>query len=133
MCSSDLIAHAIARHQRENGGWLSLGDLSRFEAKVEDPVSVRFGDWEIHGCGAWSQGPMVLEALAILRGLDLKAMGHNSAAYIHAVAEALKLAAADREAYFGDPDFEDVPVAHLLSDAHADARRAGRRARAWST
>ena len=72
----------------------------------------------------WSQGPMVLEALNILAGLDLRGMGHNSAAYIHAVTEALKLAAADREVYFGDPDFVDVPLDVLLSDDYAARRRA---------
>ena len=67
---------------------------------------------------------MVLEALNILRGLDLRGMGHNSAAYIHAVTEALKLAAADREVYFGDPAFVDVPLDILLSDDYAARRRA---------
>jgi len=118
------IAQAIARFQRENGGWLSAGDLARFTARVEAPAHTRFHGYDMYGCGAWSQGPMVLEALNILSGLDLRGMGHNSAAYVHAVTEALKLAAADREAYFGDPDHEDVPVAALLSDAHANARRA---------
>ncbi len=87
---------------------------------------------------------MVLEALNILQGFDLKAMRHNSAAYIHAVTEALKLAAADREVYFGDPDFVDVPLDALLSHGlcgaaarpdrsnegvarHAAGRRRGRR------
>ncbi|MGE0418124.1 MAG: gamma-glutamyltransferase family protein, partial [Acetobacteraceae bacterium] len=118
------IARAIARHQRENGGWLSAADLAGFTPRVEAPVRTRFGEWDLYGCGAWSQGPMVLEALNILRGLDLRGMGHNSAAYIHAVTEALKLAAADREAWFGDPDFVDVPLDALLSEAHAVARRA---------
>lgn len=126
------IARAIARHQRENGGWLSAADLAGFTPRVEAPVRTRFGEWDLYGCGAWSQGPMVLEALNILRGLDLRGMGHNSAAYIHAVTEALKLAAADREAWFGDPDFVDVPLDALLSEAHAVARRAQLDpARAW--
>ena len=126
------IARMIARFHQDNGGWLSARDLAGFRARVEDPVRSRFGDWDLFGCGAWSQGPMVLEALNILDGLDLRGMGHNSAAYVHAVTEALKLAAADREAYFGDPDFEDVPVSALLSPAHAaERRRLFDPARAW--
>ena len=118
------IADAIVRHQRENGGWLTEGDLATFRSPIEPPCQIRFDDYDVYGCGAWSQGPMVLEALSILRGVDLRGMGHNSAAYVHAVIEALKLAAADREAWFGDPAFVDVPLDVLLSDAYAAQRRA---------
>lgn len=117
------IAAVIARHQAQNGGWLSMDDLAAFRARVEPPCRSRFGEFELLGCGPWSQGPMVLEALNILDGLDLRGMGHNSAAYVHAVTEALKLAAADRETYFGDPDFTDVPLDVLLSPAYAAQRR----------
>ncbi len=118
------IAAAIVRHQAENGGWLTAEDLADFRSPIEAPCRIRFGDIDVYGCGPWSQGPMVLEALAILEGLDLRGMGHNSAAYIHAVTEALKLAAADREVYFGDPDFVDVPIDILLSRDYAAKRRA---------
>jgi gamma-glutamyltranspeptidase / glutathione hydrolase len=118
------IAASIARYQRENGGWLTQKDLASFRAKVEAPCRTQFQDFELFGCGAWSQGPMVLEALNILEGIDLAAAGHNSAAYVHAITEALKLAAADREAWFGDPDFEDVPLDVLLSKEYAATRRA---------
>jgi gamma-glutamyltranspeptidase / glutathione hydrolase len=118
------IASAIVRHQRENGGWLAADDLADFRSRIEPPCRIRFGGYDVYGCGAWSQGPMVLEALNILHGLDLKAMKHNSAAYVHAVTEALKLAAADREVYFGDPDFVDVPLDILLSQDYAARRRA---------
>lgn len=117
------IAAAILRHQRENGGWLQAGDLADFRSPIEPACRIRFGEFDVYGCGAWSQGPMVLEALSILRGLDLRSFGHNSAAYIHAVTEALKLAAADREVYFGDPAFVDVPLEVLLSDSYAARRR----------
>lgn len=117
------IAAAITKHQRENGGWLAESDLASFRAKVETPCHTRFHDFDIYGCGAWSQGPMVLETLNILEAIDLKALGHNSADYIHAVTEALKLAAADRECYFGDPDFVDVPLQLLLSKEYAATRR----------
>src|SRR5205823_1000259 len=89
------------------------------------------------GCGAWSQGPVLLEALNILEGLDLRTAGHNSPDYVHTVAEALLLAFADREAYIGDPRQVDVPLAGLLSKAYAARQRAriGRRAacnRGWT-
>jgi gamma-glutamyltranspeptidase/glutathione hydrolase len=118
------IAAAIARHQRENGGWLAEADLAEFEARIEPPCRTQFHGLDMYGCGAWSQGPMLLEALNILDGFDLRALGHNTPGYIHAITEALKLAAADREAYFGDPDFERVPLDTLLSRGHAAARRA---------
>ena len=117
------IGAAIARHQRENGGLLTAEDLAGFEASIEAPCRTRFGDFDVYGCGAWSQGPMVLEALNILERIDLKALGHNTPGYIHAVTEALKLAAADREAYFGDPAFVDVPLDVLLSKSYAAERR----------
>jgi gamma-glutamyltranspeptidase / glutathione hydrolase len=118
------IAGAIVRHQKEHGGWLTPEDLAEFHSRVEPPCRIRFGDFDVCGCGPWSQGPMVLEALNILEDLDLKSMRHNSAAYVHAVTEALKLAAADREVYFGDPDFVDVPLDVLLSKDYAARRRA---------
>jgi gamma-glutamyltranspeptidase / glutathione hydrolase len=118
------IAGAIVRHQKENGGWLQAEDLAEFRSRIEAPCRTRFGDVDVFGCGAWSQGPMVLEALNILEGLDLSSLRHNSAAYIHAVIEALKLAAADREVYFGDPEFVDVPLDVLLSPDYAARRRA---------
>lgn len=116
------IACAIVRQQEEMGGLLDAEDLASFKARIETPHRIRFQDYEVYGCGAWSQGPMVLETLNILKRVDLKGMGHNSAEYLHTVVEALKLAAADRERYFGDPDFIDVPVDRLLSEEYA-ARR----------
>jgi gamma-glutamyltranspeptidase/glutathione hydrolase len=117
------IAASIARYHGDHGGWLAYDDLASFRAKVEAPCRARFHDFDLFGCGAWSQGPMLLEALNILEGVDLATMGHNSPAYVHALTEALKLAAADREAYFGDPDFVDVPLDILLSKDFAAARR----------
>jgi gamma-glutamyltranspeptidase/glutathione hydrolase len=118
------IAAAIVRHQRDNGGLLAADDLASFEASIEQPCRTRFGEYDVYGCGAWSQGPMVLEALNILERVDLKTIGHNTPGYIHAVTEALKLAAADREAYFGDPNFVDVPLDVLLSKSYAADRHA---------
>lgn len=118
------IAAAIVRHQQENGGWLTATDLAGFHSRVERPCRTRFHDLDVYGCGPWSQGPMLLEALNILEGIDLAELGHNSAGYLHAVVEALKLAAADREVYFGDPEFVDVPIDVLLSKEYAAKRRA---------
>lgn len=117
------IAVAIIRQQEEEGGFMTREDLASFRAEIEAPTRARFGDYELYGCGPWCQGPMILSAAQILSGLDLAAMGHNSAAYIHAVAEALKLSAADREAYFGDPAHVDVPLDRLLDPGYSAARR----------
>jgi gamma-glutamyltranspeptidase/glutathione hydrolase len=119
------IASAIVAQQREYGGLMTREDLSGFRAQTEAPVKARFGEYDVFGCGPWSQGPMVLMALQMLDGLDLGALEHNDCEYVHRVVEALKLAAADREAYFGDPDKVDVPLAELMSDAYCAARRVG--------
>ena len=128
----DIAARIIAQ-QRDLGGLMTADDLAGFRAVIEAPCRTRLqGDIDVYGCGPWCQGPMVLEALNILDGFDLAAMGHNSPAYIHTVTEALKLAAADREAYFGDPEFVDVPLDELLSAGCASRRRALLRSdRAW--
>jgi gamma-glutamyltranspeptidase/glutathione hydrolase len=116
------IAGAIIRQQEDEGGLMTREDLSAFRAQTEAPSRARFGEYELYGCGPWSQGPMVLSAAQILDGCDLASMGHNSAAYIHTVVEALKLAAADREAYFGDPAQIDVPLHTLLDRDYSRAR-----------
>jgi gamma-glutamyltranspeptidase/glutathione hydrolase len=78
----------------------------------------------MHKCGPWSQGPVFLQQLKLLEGFDLAAMAHNSADYIHTIVEAAKLSFADREAYYGDPTFTDVPLDALVSDRYASIRRA---------
>ena len=118
------IATQIAAHQRENGGLLSARDMARFGVGIEPAVSTTFGSVEVWGCGPWCQGPMLLQALDILEGMNLEAMGHNSVAYLHALAEAINLAAADRHGYYGDPRFVDVPLETLLSKRYAAVRRA---------
>jgi len=117
------IASAMARHQSEHGGLMTMRDLAEFQAEIEVPTHTRFGDIDLFGCGPWCQGPMILQALNILSGFDLRAMGHNSADYVHTVTEALKLAAADREFHYGDPTFMEVPMAELLSDDYTAGRR----------
>ncbi len=117
------IAQAIARFYREQGGWMTAEDLAEFRVRFESPVRTRFRDLDVYGCGPWCQGPVLIQTLNILDGIDLKAMGHNSADYIHTVTEALKLAFADRHRYYGDPRFVDVPIDELASAAYAAERR----------
>jgi gamma-glutamyltranspeptidase/glutathione hydrolase len=126
------IAQMILQFHRDEGGLLSAEDLSSFAIAMEDPIRIRHGDYEVYGCGPWCQGGVLLQALRILEGFDLESLGHNSPRYIHTVAEALKLAFADRHHYYGDPRFVDVPMRELLSEEYAQARRALVRAdRAW--
>jgi gamma-glutamyltranspeptidase / glutathione hydrolase len=118
----DLAATMAAFHRKE-GGLLTRDDLAGFSVGIEEPASITFGDATIYGCGPWCQGPMLLQALKILEGFDLRALGHNSADYLHLIVEALKLAAADRERYIGDPRFLEVPLERLLSGSYAASRR----------
>jgi gamma-glutamyltranspeptidase/glutathione hydrolase len=121
------IARSILAHQREQDGLLAAEDLESFRSQVLPSLSRRFRlngeEVEVHTCGAWCQGPILLEALATVEGLDMTALGHNSDAYLHTLAETMKLAFADREAYLGDPDFVSVPVATLISEAYAVEQR----------
>ena len=117
------IAATIADFHRANGGLMTMADLAGFHSDIEPALRARFGDIDVYGCGPWCQGPMLLQALNILDGMALRELGHNSAAYVHVVTEAIKLAAADREAFYGDPKFVDVPMERLLSADHAAQRR----------
>ena len=117
------IAHTIAAHAKEHGGLLSVEDLAAFHALIEEPVQCNYRGYDVYKCGPWSQGPVFLQQLALLEGFDLGELGHNSADYVHTVTEAAKLAFADREQYYGDPDFVDVPLDGLLSKDYAAARR----------
>src|SRR5271166_2647564 len=117
------IARDIVAWSDANGGLLAASDLARFTTRTESPVSVDYRGVTVFKCGPWSQGPVFLQQLKLLEGFDLGAMGHNSADYIHTVIEAAKLSFADREAYYGDPEFVDVPISGLLSDRYAAIRR----------
>jgi gamma-glutamyltranspeptidase/glutathione hydrolase len=126
------IAQAICRFHRENGGWLAEADLADFAVDVEKPVRTTFAGVDVYSCGPWCQGPTMLQALNLLSGYDLKAWGHNSIDYLHALIETIKLVFADREAHYGDPRFVDVPIDALLSMEYAQERRADLRMdRAW--
>jgi gamma-glutamyltranspeptidase/glutathione hydrolase len=98
-------------------------DLAKYRTRVEDTVKVDYAGLVVHKCGPWSQGPVFLQQLRLLQGYDLKSLGHNSADYIHVVTEVSKLAFADREKFYGDPLFVDVPLERLLSKSYADSRR----------
>ena len=108
---------------QEHTGLMSLEDLARYHASVEDPISSSYRGLEVYKCGPWTQGPAQLELYNLLEGFDLKKMGHNSVEYIHTWTECAKLAYADREFYYGDPDFVNVPLGLLLSKSYADERR----------
>jgi len=106
------------------GGLMRASDMAAFRAEVDQPAKVSYRGYEIYKAGFWSQGPAMLETLNLLEGYDLKAMGHNSPDYVHTVTEAIKLAFADRDRYYGDPRFVKVPGAELLSKDYAEMRRA---------
>ncbi len=117
------IARKIIAFMKEEGGLLSAEDLAEYHSPVGPPERRRFGDLEVFTCGAWCQGPVLLQTLALLEGTDLRALGHNSADYVHTLTEALKLAFADREAYYTDPALGHVPLPTLISSEYAAARR----------
>ena len=128
------IAEKIVAYQRDtkvrdasgqrNAGLLTEADFHDYRTKVEAAVTLNYRGYDVHKCNTWCQGPVFLQQLALLEGYDLAALGHNSVDYIHTVVEASKLAFADREQYYGDPDFVDVPLDRLLSKEYAAARRA---------
>jgi gamma-glutamyltranspeptidase/glutathione hydrolase len=107
----------------EKGGFLRRADLAAHKTRIEKPVTASYRGHTVCKCGPWTQGPMLLQALLLLEGFGLKAMGHLSPDYIHVVIEAIKLAMADRDEYYGDPDFVHVPMAKLLSDEYTALRR----------
>ncbi|HUU28015.1 MAG TPA: gamma-glutamyltransferase family protein [archaeon] len=128
------IAGEIVEFQRENkftdhegkinSGLLTVQDFADYRCQIGEPVSVRYRGYDVYKCGPWTQGPVFLQQLNILEGFNLKGMGSpNSVEYIHTWAEAAKLAHADKEKYYGDPDFVYVPMAGLLSKEYASERR----------
>ena len=116
---SELIDSTGKRHR----GLLNGDDLAHYQARVEKPASVDYHGLTVHKLGPWSQGPVFLQQLRLLEGYDLAKLGHNTASYIHTVTEAAKLAFADREKFYGDPNFVEVPFVTLLSDAYNAERR----------
>jgi gamma-glutamyltranspeptidase/glutathione hydrolase len=121
--SKGSIAKRFAAFSEANGGLISYDDLAKFKAEIDQPRSTTFRGYEVHKPGFWTQGPVMIQALNILEGYDLKAMGHNSPEYLHTVIEAVKLAFADRDRHYGDPKFSKIPEDILLSKQYGAARR----------
>ncbi|WP_164659697.1 gamma-glutamyltransferase family protein [Tropicibacter sp. Alg240-R139] len=105
-------------------GVLTGQDLAHWQASYEAPLQVDYHGWTVWKGGPWTQGPTMLQALKLLEGLPLDQMDLNGVDFVHHVTEAMKLAFADREAYYGDPNFTEIPIAQLLSDSYATKRRA---------
>ena len=117
------ISEQIDSNVSKLGGLLTYKDLTKYKAKSEAPINTTFHKYLVHGQGTWSQAAILLQSLNILEFFDLQSLGHNTPDYIHIVVEAMKLSMADREAYYGDPDFTDVPIDGLLSKEYSAARR----------
>ncbi|HXA25088.1 MAG TPA: gamma-glutamyltransferase family protein [Acetobacteraceae bacterium] len=117
--STDVLDVTGRRHR----GLLAADDFARWSATVEDPVANDYHGHTVLKCGPWSQGPVFLQQLALLRGFDIGAMYPLGAQFVHTVVECAKLAYADREAYYGDPNFTRVPLGALLSDDYNGERR----------
>jgi gamma-glutamyltranspeptidase / glutathione hydrolase len=127
------VAEAIDRFCRENEvldvsgrrhrGMLTADDLAGWSATIEPAVSYEYDDYTVLKCGPWSQGPVFVQQLALLRGFDIAAMDPAGEDFVHTTVECAKLAFADREAYYGDPNTVDVPLTELLSDRYNDERR----------
>ena len=105
-------------------GVLTGQDMAGWQASYEPPLTYDYHGWQVAKTGPWGQGPVFLQSLALLKDYDLEALDPNGPDFVHLVIEAMKLAFADREAFYGDPDFTDVPMDILLLDAHNEARRA---------
>ncbi len=117
------LGQRIGDFMQTHGGLLAAGDLAQFHARVGEPVRGTYRGYEIYKPGFWTQGPVFVETLNLLEGYDLKRMGHNSADYVHTVVESLKLAFADRDRFYGDPDFVQIPTHELLAKDYAAMRR----------
>src|SRR5499427_8320794 len=118
------IADALEAWYIEKGGFLRKADLSAHRTPVVDPLAATYHGDTVYKAGPLTQGPYLLQTLRLLEGFDLKKMGFNSADYIHTVIEAEKLGLADRDEYYGDPNFTKVPMQELLSDRYTNMRRA---------
>ncbi len=117
------IAQEIVRSTREQGGLFTMDDLAHWEVKLEAPVSTTYRGIEVYKLTTWTQGPVLLQTLNLLEQADLRGMGYNSANYIHTLYQAMNLAYADRDFYYGDPDFPPAsPIRGLLSKDYARAR-----------
>jgi len=117
------IAHRIDDFSQKNGGLLRYEDMAAFHVEPEPAVSATFHGYTVYKPGFWSQGPSMIEALNILEGFNLADLKLNSSDYIHTLVEALKLAYADRDTYYGDPRFVKIPTERLISKEYGAERR----------
>lgn len=118
--SNDILDRSGRRHR----GVIRANDLANWQAHYEEPATYDYGGYTVCKTGPWGQGPVFLQTLSLLKGIDLASMGPASAEFVHTVTEAMKLAFADRDAFYGDPKFCNVPLETLLSDEYASRRRA---------
>ena len=116
------IADELEADYVSKGGFLRRNDLAAHFTTIEEPINVSYRGHSIYKCGPWTQGPFLCQALRLLSGFDLTSLGHLSVDYIHTIVEAIKLAMADRDYYYGDPDFVNVPLDVLLSDEYNHMR-----------
>jgi gamma-glutamyltranspeptidase/glutathione hydrolase len=116
------IADSLAAWYKSRGSFFTKEDLARHITEVEEPVSVTYKGYTVYKANTWTQGPVLLQALRLIENFDLKKYGYLSPEYIHIVTEALKLALADRDTYYGDPAFVNVPLEKLLSDEYTKIR-----------
>lgn len=117
------IAAELAVWYRATGSFLTQTDLANHETRIDDPVTATYRDWTVYKCGPWTQGPVLLQTLRLLEGFDPHGRQALQSDRMHIVIEALKLALADRDHYYGDPLFAEVPLDRLLSDAYTLVRR----------
>ena len=117
------IAKKLATFSEAHGGLIRYSDLAAFRAETDAPRKISYRGYTVVKPGFWSQGPVLLQMLSLLEGYDLKVLGHNSPAYLHTLIEAVKLAFADRDRYYGDPKFSKIPEEMLLSSRYAAERR----------
>ena len=117
------IADALEAWYIEKGGFLRKADLAAHKTPVVDPLQTTYRGYNVYKAGPLTQGPYLSQTLRLLESFDLQKMGFNSADYIHTVIEAEKLALADRDEYYGDPNFTKVPMQQLLSDQYTEMRR----------
>ncbi|QTF07864.1 gamma-glutamyltransferase family protein [Brenneria izadpanahii] len=108
---------------KRNKAVLTTEDLANWRATIEEPLTYDYHGWTIAKTGPWGQGPVLLQSLALLKGIDIGAMDPAGVEFVHTVVEAMKLAYADREVYYGDPAFSQVPIETLLSDSYNRERR----------
>ena len=116
------IAREVDAWSKANGGLLRYSDFATHHTPIDQPIAIEFHGHTIYKCPEWTQGPFLHQTLRLLEQRDLKTLGHHSPDYIHTVTEAMKLAFADRDAFYADPNFVDVPMKALLSDEYTRMR-----------